>query len=92
MKVVVLYRPKSEHGRRIEEFVEEFGRRYPDHHLEVIDVDSKEGVATAGLYDVMQYPCILVLQNDGYFTKSWTGDNIPLMEEVAYYAGQGASA
>lgn len=86
MKVLVLYRPNSEHGRVIEDFIREFKQRYAEARLEVLNIDSRDGSATASLYDIMQYPAILVLQNDGYLQKSWIGDEIPLMDEVFSYA------
>ena len=86
MKVVILYRPQSEHGRVVEDFIHDLQARYNLSHLEILDVDSKDGSATASLYDVMQYPAILVLQNDGYLQKSWEGGTMPLMDEVAAYA------
>ena len=86
MKVLVLYRPNSEHGRLVDEFIHNFQSQSHDHHLEVLDVDSREGSATASLYDVMSYPAILVLQTDGYLQKCWQGDNLPLAEEVVGYA------
>ncbi len=86
MKVLVLYRPNSEHGRVIEEFIHDFQTRHRSERLEVLNIDSRDGAATASLYDVMQYPAILVLKDDGYLQKSWMGDMLPLMEEVASYA------
>lgn len=86
MKVLVLYRPNSEHGRVIEEFIHEFQQRFEEVHLEVLNIDSRDGSATASLYDVMQYPAILVLQNDGYLHKSWIGEQLPLIDEVVSYA------
>ena len=44
------------------------------------------GSATATLYDIMRYPAILVLQNDGYLQKSWEGEQFPLMDEIFSYA------
>jgi hypothetical protein len=86
MKVLVLYRPNSEHGRIIEDFVREFQARHIANRLEVINIDTREGMATATLYDIMQYPAILVLQNNGYLHKLWEGDQLPLLDEVASYA------
>lgn len=86
MKVLVLYRPESEHGRIIEEFIHEFKRREAQAHIEVLNIDSRDGSATASLYDVMQYPAILVLANDGYLQKSWVGEEMPLLDEVTAYA------
>jgi len=86
MKILILYRPESEHGRIVEEFIHEFQRRHDSHHLEILNIDSRDGIATATLYDVMRYPAILVIQNDGMIQKSWEGDSLPLMDEVASYA------
>ena len=63
----------------------DFQSRHSD-HIEVVDVDSREGTATATLYDVMQYPAIMVLQNDGSVQQIWQGDNLPMMDEVYAYA------
>ncbi len=86
MKVLILYRPNSEHGRIVEEYIHDFQQRHGTHHLEVLNIDSREGSATATLYDVVQYPAILVLQDDGYIQRSWEGETLPLMDEVAAYA------
>jgi hypothetical protein len=86
MKVLIIYRPNSEHGRLTEEFIHDFQHRNPTQRLEVLNIDSRDGSATATLYDVMQYPSILVLQSDGQIEKSWEGDNLPRLDEVASYA------
>ncbi len=86
MKVVILYRPNSEHARGIETFMHDFGHRYGDIKIEVIDVDTREGTALSSLYDLMQHPCILAMAGDGSLLKSWVGQELPLMDEVASYA------
>lgn len=86
MKVLVLYRPNSEHGRLVEEFIREFQMRHQDERLEVLNIDTRDGSATASLYDVVRYPAILILQADGYLQKMWEGEQLPLMEEVVSYA------
>jgi len=86
MKVYILYRPKSEHARLVEEFAHEFERQRAAHRLEVMDIDSRDGSATASLYDIMSYPAILALTDDGQVLKSWVGEKVPpLMDELAYY-------
>ncbi len=86
MKVVILYRPNSEHGRLVEEFIHDFQRRHSDEHLEVLNIDSRDASAMATLYDVVQYPAVLVVQNDGIIQRSWMGETLPLMDEVFSYA------
>lgn len=86
MKVLIVYRPNSEHGRVTEEFVHDFQRSHPEQKVDAVNIDSRDGSATASLYDVMQYPAIMVLQNDGQLLKSWEGETFPRMDEVASYA------
>lgn len=86
MKVLVLYRPNSDHGRLVEDFIHDFQRSHRDEHLEVLNIDTRDGSAMASLYDIMQYPAILVLQTDGYVQKAWEGSQLPMMDEVASYA------
>jgi hypothetical protein len=87
MKVLVLYRPNSEFARQVEEFVHDLQTRHnvDERHLEVLDYDSREGSATASLYDVMTQPTIVVIGDDGGYVKSWAGEQLPLLEEVAGY-------
>jgi len=86
MKVVILYRPNSEHGRIVDEYVHDFQARTGKKQPEALSIDTREGAALASLYDVLQYPAILVIQDDGFLQKSWEGDQLPLMDEVAAYA------
>lgn len=86
MKVVVLYRPNSQHSRTMEEFVQEYQRRYDPTHIEALSIDTRDGIAMATLYDIVNYPAILVVQNDGSAQKIWQGDSLPLMDEVVSYA------
>jgi hypothetical protein len=86
MKVLVLYRPNSEHGRTVEEFIHDFQRRHGDKRLEALNIDTREGSAMATLYDVVQYPAVLVMTDDGMIQRSWMGEMMPLQEEVFSYA------
>ena len=84
MKVVVLYRPKSEHARRVEEFARDLEKVGAD-KIELVNVDTRDGISTASLYDVMSYPTVLVLQNDGQLIKDWGGTTMPLVNDVSFY-------
>lgn len=86
MKVAILYRPNSEHGRRVEEFIHDYKSRHADKQLEVVNIDTRDGASMANLYGVVQYPAILVLQADGYAQKIWQGESLPLMDEVVAYS------
>jgi hypothetical protein len=85
MKVLVLYRPNTEHGRLTEEFIHDYQSRHMDSKLEVLSLDTREGDATATLYDVVEYPAILILQDNGYIQKMWQGAALPRLDDVASY-------
>lgn len=85
MKVVVLHRPNSEYSRSVEEFAREFSRQYPDKKIELISVDTRDGSATASLYDVLRYPAVLALSDDGRVVHEWHEQALPMLSEVSYY-------
>lgn len=85
MRVVILYRPKSEHARAVETFVHDFKRRHDSARVELLNVDEREGIATLNLYGIMQYPAIIALADDGVMLQLWQGSQLPLMDEVAAY-------
>jgi len=89
MKVLVLYRPESEHRARIEEFISNFNASNSySGKLDVINVDTREGVSSASLYDVTRYPAVLVVRDDGIMQKLWQGiEEVPLVNEVQAYMG-----
>lgn len=87
MKVLVLYRPNSDHGRKVEEFIDSLQSRASKFKVESMNIDSREGSATAMLYDIMQYPAVLVTQDNGSAHKVWQGPEAPpLLSEVVSYA------
>lgn len=86
MKVIVLYRPNSEHESRVDEFLHDFGHGHPERRIEKVSLDSRVGTHLAQVYDAVDYPAILALTNDGQLLKMWQGSQFPLMDELAYYA------
>jgi hypothetical protein len=36
-------------------------------------------------YDIVEYPTILALGNNGEVRESWRGRNLPLINEVLFY-------
>lgn len=83
---MIIYRPASDHGQTVEEYVKEFTFRYPDQGLDLLSTETVEGANAAELYGIMSYPCIMVVSYDGHIAKDWQGIPLPLMNEVAYYA------
>lgn len=86
MKVLILYRPNSEHATNVETFVRDFEQQHnPGNKLELISVNTRDGSATASLYDVWAFPAILAVSEDGRMMNMWQGEPLPLMNEIAGY-------
>ncbi len=89
MRIIVLYRPDSEHARVVEEYIRDFQRFHPGQKLETFNIDSIEGSHASQLYGVMEFPAIVAASNDGTLQQVWMGaDKLPLMNDLAYYAQQ----
>lgn len=86
--MLIFYRPQSEQARLVEEFMHEFGRRYPESELTLVDVDSPKGSVDAEIYDIVQYPTVLATTDEGATLQRWDSGLMPLMNEVAYFANQ----
>lgn len=85
MRVVILYQSNSEHERKVLEFAHDYQSAQLDRKVDLIDLNTRDGAAMALLYDVVQYPAILAVTDDGKMLQLWQGDQLPLMNEVAYY-------
>lgn len=87
MKVLILYRPNSEHATTVESFVRDFQHQHGirEDKVELVSVNTRDGSSTAALYDVWQFPAILALGDDGRMLNMWLGEPLPLMDEVAGY-------
>jgi methyl coenzyme M reductase alpha subunit len=88
MKVLIFYRQDSETERMVEEFMHDFKKQYPESELSLIDVDTIAGSRQADVYDVVQYPTVIAAGNDGATLQRWDAGQMPLMNEVAYFAHQ----
>ena len=92
MKVQFLYRPNSEHERKVLDFQRDFNRR-TGHDIELISLDTREGSSIARTYDVTRYPALMVLDDGGGLQKLWQDEHMPLINEVSFYtSGPGATS
>ena len=85
MKVLILYRPNSEHDTLVHNFARDV-ERSSSKELEFVSLNTKDGAATASLYDIVEYPAIVAISDEGILQKSWQGKQLPLIDEVSYYA------
>lgn len=84
MRVVCIWRRDSDYGRTVEEWLTEFERR-TGAEIESLDPDSREGESLCRAYDVVEYPTILALNDDGSVLSLWRGQMLPTFDEVNYW-------
>lgn len=89
MKTLLLYRPKSEHATMVESYLRDF-KMQTNKEITTLDVDSPEGMELCRLYDIVEYPAILTMENDGRLLNAWVGSQLPRISELSYYVGDGA--
>lgn len=84
MKAVILYRSKSDHERSVNEYVRDF-QRQTGKSVETLDVEGQDGQNLAQLYDIMQFPAVIVMAENGSLIKVWIDGQLPLMNELSYF-------
>lgn len=85
MRIVCIWRDNEDYSRMVSEWIHEFEHR-TGREIENISPDSREGESLCNAYDVVEYPTILALGNDGSVKASWRGKTLPLIDEVAYWS------
>jgi hypothetical protein len=88
MKTLLLYRANSDHERTVLDYIRDF-KMQTGRDLETMEVDSPEGMEICRLYDIVEYPAILVRNDDGALQNMWSGGMLPRIGEVSYYVGGG---
>lgn len=84
MRVVVVYKTESDHAREVFDWLRDFERQ-TGRQLEQIDPETREGADFCRTYDVVEYPTLLALSDDGRLENFWRGSPLPTISEVSYY-------
>ena len=78
----LLYTPNTPADRDLEELQ----RRLAGLQItpELVNADSRSGIALAELYDVMQRPAVIATDDNGQLMQKWEGD-LPRLEDIMPY-------
>ena len=87
MKLLILYRPNSEHATLVESYIRDLEMQHDigSDKIDLVSVDTREGSSMAALYDVWSFPTIVVIDGSGALLNMWQGEQLPLMDEVVGY-------
>ena len=84
MPIIFVYPEGRDYTRQVEEYVRDYDRLV-GRDSETVDPDSREGADFCRTYDIIEYPTVIAIAEDGSALKTWKGIDLPLMNEVAYY-------
>lgn len=87
MKALLIYRPHSEQERPALDYMRDFAAQ-TGKQLPTLDPDSPQGAELCQLYDIMQFPAILVTDNEGHIQNLWKGEQLPTYSELSYYVDE----
>lgn len=84
MRVVVVYKDESDHAREVTDYLRDFTRQ-TGHELETMNPDTREGADFCRVYDIVEYPSLIALDDQGALQNLWRGTPLPTISEVSYY-------
>lgn len=84
MKVCIVYKLESDHAREVLDYLRDFERQ-TGHVLDTIDPESKDGADTCRAYDIVEYPTVFAVSDNGQLQNLWRGRPLPTISEVSYY-------
>lgn len=86
MRLVIVWHEQTDYAREVREWINEFEREVGKDRIESIDPETRMGSEFAQAYDVVEYPTILALEDNGKVMQMWRGTPLPQIEQVAYWA------
>lgn len=84
MRVAIVYKYESDHAREVLDYLRDFSRQ-TGREIEEIDPDTPSGAHTCRTYDIVEYPSLIALDDNGGLQHLWRGRPLPTINEVSYY-------
>lgn len=84
MRIVMVYRPKSEHRMAVETFLRDY-KYQTGREIETIDPGTRDGADFCRVLDIVEYPTMVVVDAEGKAVQTWRGPMLPTISEVSFY-------
>lgn len=84
MRVVVVFKENTDYAREVLDYLRDFENQ-TGRTLETLDPESPAGVDFTRAYDLLQFPSLIALSDDGQLQNLWQGRPLPTISEVSYY-------
>lgn len=85
MRTVVIYKEQTDYARSVDEYLRDYERQ-TGHKLETMNPDTRGGTTFCRTYDIVEYPSIVALDDNGELQNIWRGTSFPTINELSYYA------
>lgn len=86
MKVVIIYKDESDHAREVYSYLRDFERQTGGKTIETLNPETPDGAQFCRVYDIVEYPTVIAVTDDGRLLNTWRGRPLPTISEVSYYA------
>ncbi|MBQ3430968.1 hypothetical protein IJG20_02635 [Candidatus Saccharibacteria bacterium] len=84
MRVLVVFKEYSDKAREVFEWIEEFERR-SGRKVEKMNPESKDGESFCVAHDIVEYPTVLAIGEDGKVYEQWSGVPMPQIDTMIGY-------
>lgn len=84
MRIVVVYRERTDYTRDVEEYLHDFEHQ-TGHIVEVVNPDSPAGVQFCEAYGIVDSPTILAISDNSQMQNIWHGLPLPTISELSFY-------
>ncbi|MGI6612333.1 MAG: hypothetical protein ACOX0Z_02055 [Candidatus Nanosyncoccaceae bacterium] len=84
MRIIVVYRERSDYARTVEEFLHDF-KYQTGGEIETLDPDTREGIGFCQAYGIVEYPTLIAIDYSGVMQQMWRGLPLPRISELSYY-------
>lgn len=84
MRVKIIYKQQMDYTRAVDDWLRDFQTR-TGKTIETMDPESREGIDFCRTYDILEFPCIVALDDNGAVQNIWPGTMLPTINEVSYY-------
>lgn len=84
MRVVVVYKQQTDYTRQVDDYLFDF-KRQTGRELETLDPETPDGISFCTAYDILEYPTLIAISDDGQMQNQWSGLPLPTISEVSYY-------
>lgn len=81
---MVVYKEQTDYARQVLDYLRDFEHQ-TGHVLETMDPETAAGVDFCKTYDLMEFPTMVALSDDGSIQNTWQGLPLPTISEVSYY-------